>query len=99
MKVAVQGTAKRIYNACVLQPNAYLARRSKAVRYDLRTILCGSFHKHLAGLQSLGFHSDVNLCIYNHRTFCKENKIETSFTLRGRTGKNEIKNAIKRNSI
>ena len=68
MKVAVQGTAKRIYNACVLQPNAYLARRSKAVRYDLRTILCGSFHKHLAGLQSLGLHSDVNLCIYNHRT-------------------------------
>ena len=31
---------------------------------------------------------------YN-RTFCKENKIETSFTQKGRTGKNEVKNATK----
>ena len=32
----------------------------------------------------------------DNRTFCKENKIETSFTQKGRSGKNEIKNATKR---
>ena len=32
----------------------------------------------------------------DNRTFCKENKIETSFTQKGRTGKNEVKNATKR---
>ena len=29
----------------------------------------------------------------DNRTFCKKNKIETSFTQKGRTGKNEVKNA------
>lgn len=37
-----------------------------------------------------GYFGNVN------RTFCKENKIETSFTRKGRTGKNEVKNATKR---
>ncbi len=32
------------------------------------------------------------------RNFCKENKIETSFTKKGRTCKNEVKNATKRES-
>ena len=32
----------------------------------------------------------------DNRTFCKENGIETSFTQKGRTGKNEVKNATKR---
>ena len=32
----------------------------------------------------------------DNRTFCKENKIETSFTQKGRTGKNEVKTATKR---
>ena len=32
----------------------------------------------------------------DNRTFCKENKIETSFTQKGRTGENEVKNATKR---
>ena len=32
---------------------------------------------------------------YN-RTFCKDNKIETSFTQKGRTGMDEVKNATKR---
>ena len=34
----------------------------------------------------------------DNRTFCKENSIETetSFTQKGRTGKNEVKNATKR---
>ena len=32
----------------------------------------------------------------DNRTFCKENKIETSFTQKGRTGKNEVKSATKR---
>ena len=32
----------------------------------------------------------------DNRTFCKENRIETSFTQKGRTGKNEVKNATKR---
>lgn len=31
-----------------------------------------------------------------NRTFCNKKKIETSFTRKGRTGKNEIKNATKR---
>ena len=31
----------------------------------------------------------------DNRTFCKENRIETSFTQKGRTGKNEVKNATK----
>lgn len=37
-----------------------------------------------------GYSGNVN------RTFCKENKIETSFTRKGRAGKNEVKNATKR---
>ena len=32
----------------------------------------------------------------DNRTFCRDNKIETSFTQKGRTGTNEIKNATKR---
>lgn len=32
----------------------------------------------------------------DNRTFCKNNGIETSFTQKGRTGKNEVKNATKR---
>ena len=32
----------------------------------------------------------------DNQTFCKENKIETTFTRKGRTGKNEVKNATKR---
>ena len=32
----------------------------------------------------------------DNRTFCKENGIETSFTQKGRTGKDEVKNATKR---
>ena len=32
----------------------------------------------------------------DNSTFYKENKIETSFTQKGRTGKNEVKNATKR---
>ena len=32
----------------------------------------------------------------DNRTFCKENKIETSFTQKCRAGKNELKNATKR---
>ena len=32
----------------------------------------------------------------DNRTFCKENRIETSFTQKVRTGKNEVKNATKR---
>ena len=32
----------------------------------------------------------------DNRTFCKENGIETSFTQKGRTGKNEVKNATER---
>ena len=32
----------------------------------------------------------------DNRTFCKENRIETSFTQKGSTGNNEVKNATKR---
>ena len=32
----------------------------------------------------------------DNRTFCKENAIEISFTQKCRTGKNEVKNATKR---
>lgn len=32
----------------------------------------------------------------DNRTFCQENKIETSFTQKGRAGTNEVKNATKR---
>ena len=32
----------------------------------------------------------------DNRTFCRDNKIETSFTQKGRAGKNEVKNATKR---
>ena len=31
-----------------------------------------------------------------NRTFCKDHKIETSFTQKGRAGTNEVKNATKR---
>lgn len=37
-----------------------------------------------------GYSGNVN------RNFCKENKIETSFTRKGRAGKNEVKNSTKR---
>lgn len=32
----------------------------------------------------------------DNRTFCKESKIETSFSQKDRTGKNEVKNATKK---
>ena len=32
----------------------------------------------------------------DNRTFCKDNNIETSFTLKGKAGTNEVKNATKR---
>ena len=57
---------------------------------------CVSLSEKLTGVQVKKIGSDQGYSGNDNRTFCKENKIETSFTQKGRTGKNEVKNATKR---
>ena len=57
---------------------------------------CVSLAEKLTGVSVKKIGGDQGYSGNDNRTFCKENKIETSFTQKGRTGKNEIKNATKR---
>lgn len=57
---------------------------------------CVSLARKLTGEQVTKIGGDQGYSGNVNRTFCKENKIETSFTRKGRTGKNEVKNATKR---
>ena len=57
---------------------------------------CVSLSEKLTGVPIKKIGGDQGYSGNDHRTFCKENKIETSFTQKGRTGKNEVKNATKR---
>ena len=57
---------------------------------------CVSPSEKLTGVPVKKIGGDHGYSGNDNRTFCKENKIETSFTLKGRTGKNEVKNATKR---
>ena len=57
---------------------------------------CVSLSEKLTGVPVKKIGGDQGYSGNDSRTFCKENKIETSFTPKGRTGKNEVKNATKR---
>ena len=54
---------------------------------------CVSLSEKLTGVPVKKIGGDQGYSGNDNRTFCKENKIETSFTQKGRSGKNEIKNA------
>lgn len=55
-----------------------------------------SLSKKLTGVDVKKIGGDQSYSGNDNRTFCKENGIETSFTQKGRSGKNEVKNATKR---
>ena len=57
---------------------------------------CVSLAEKLIGVAVKKISGDQGYSGNDNRTFCRDNKIETSFTQKGRTGKNEIKNATKR---
>ena len=57
---------------------------------------CVSLSEKLTGVLVKKIGGDQGYSGNYNRTFCKENKIETSFTQKGRTSKNEVKNATKR---
>ena len=57
---------------------------------------CVSLAQKLTGEAVRKIGGDQGYSGNDNRTFCKENKIETSFTQKGRPGKNEVKNATKR---
>ena len=57
---------------------------------------CVSLSNKLTGVPVKKIAGDQGYSGNDNRTFCKENGIETSFTQKGRTGKNEVKNATKR---
>ena len=57
---------------------------------------CVSLAQKLTGEAVRKIGGDQGYSGNDNRTFCKENKIETSFTQKGRLGKNEVKNATKR---
>lgn len=57
---------------------------------------CVSLSEKLTGVPVKKIGGDQGYSGNDNRTFCKENRIETSFTQKGRTGKNEVKNATKR---
>lgn len=57
---------------------------------------CVSLSEKLTGVLVKKIGGDQGYSGNDNRTFCKENKIETSFTQKGRIGKNEVKNATKR---
>ena len=57
---------------------------------------CVSLSKKLTGVDVKKTGGDQGYSGNDNRTFCKENGIETSFTQKGRSGKNEVKNATKR---
>ena len=54
---------------------------------------CVSLAQKLTGEPVKKIGGDQGYSGNDNRTFCKKNKIETSFTQKGRTGKNEVKNA------
>ena len=57
---------------------------------------CVSLSEKLTGVPVKKIGGDQGYSGNDNRTFCKENGIETSFTQKGRTGKNDVKNATKR---
>ena len=57
---------------------------------------CVSLTEKLTGVTVKKIGGDQGYSGNDNRTFCKENKIETSFTQKGRTGKIGMKNATKR---
>lgn len=57
---------------------------------------CVSLSEKLTGVPVKKIGGDQGYSGNDNRTFCRENGIETSFTQKGRAGKNEVKNATKR---
>ena len=57
---------------------------------------CVSLSNKLTGVPVKKIGGDQGYSGNDNRIFCKENGIETSFTQKGRTGKDEVKNATKR---
>ncbi len=67
-----------------------------AFNEGIRLKHCVSLSEKLTGVPVKKIGGDQGYSGNDNRTFCKENKIETSFSQKGRTGKNEVKNAAKR---
>ena len=57
---------------------------------------CVTLAQKLTGVQVKNIGGDQGYSGNDNRTFCKEHKIETSFTQKGRTCTNEVKNATRR---
>ena len=57
---------------------------------------CVSLSNKLTGVPVKKIGGDQGYSGNDNRTFCRENGIETSFTQKGRAGKDEVKNAAKR---
>lgn len=57
---------------------------------------CVSLSEKLTGVPVKKIGGDQGYSGNDNRTYCEENKIEISFSQKGRTGKNEVKNATKR---
>ena len=69
---------------------------SNAFNEGTRLKHCVSLSEKLTGVPVKKIGGDQGYSGNDNRTFCKNNGIETSFTQKGRTGKNEVKNATKR---
>lgn len=67
-----------------------------AFNEGIRLKHCVFLSEKLTGVSVKKIGGDQGYSGYDNRTFCKNNGIETSFTQKGRTGKNEVKNATKR---
>ena len=68
----------------------------KAFNEGTRLRHCISLAQKLTGVPVKKIGGDQGYSGNANRTFCKDHKIETSFTQKGRAGTNEVKNATKR---
>ena len=67
-----------------------------AFHEGMRLRHCISLAQKLTGVPVKKVGGDQGYSGNDNRTFCKDNHIETSFTQKGKTGTNEVKNATKR---
>jgi hypothetical protein len=85
------------YNNILIDGISFIEKQSfNAFNEGTRLKHCVSLSEKLTGVLVKKIGGDQSYSRNDNRTFCKENKIETSFTQKGRTGKIEVKNATKR---
>ena len=80
------------------QPSQSPTQRTRSLPRSVGTRLkhCVSLSEKLTGVPVKKIGGDQGYSGNDNRTYCEENKIEISFSQKGRTGKNEVKNATKR---